>query len=311
MSQWIVNPPSTYLDSTAAAKANLRDKTVNKILLKIKDQKVNLAQAYAERAQTARLVGDTVTRIAKALTALKSGNIVSAAAALGVAPTRRMKNRGVSQKKVTEDFVSKSWLELQYGWKPLLNDVVGAAETLAALNFRQQLNHVVTTQSLNDHDITVRKVSSEYVETVERTLEIQYKYGIWFSVGDTAVQSAASLGLTNPALIAWELLPWSFVIDWFVPIGNYISSWDATLGCDFQQGYATEVVKRRQIVTRQYSGTPATGGYAGQTRRILEDVTITRDKLIAFPSSRPPSFKNPLSVDHALNALALLTQLRK
>jgi hypothetical protein len=34
-----------------------------------------------------------------------------------------------------------------------------------------------------------------------------------------------SLGLVNPAEIAWEVVPYSFVVDWFLPIGSYISAW--------------------------------------------------------------------------------------
>jgi hypothetical protein len=30
------------------------------------------------------------------------------------------------------------------------------------------------------------------------------------------------MGLGNPASILWERLPYSFVIDWFIPIGNYL-----------------------------------------------------------------------------------------
>jgi hypothetical protein len=29
------------------------------------------------------------------------------------------------------------------------------------------------------------------------------------------------LGLTNPLNVAWELVPFSFVVDWFIPIGSF------------------------------------------------------------------------------------------
>lgn len=34
---------------------------------------------------------------------------------------------------------------------------------------------------------------------------------------------ASSLGLDNPALIAWELTPLSFVFDWFINVGDYLT----------------------------------------------------------------------------------------
>lgn len=34
---------------------------------------------------------------------------------------------------------------------------------------------------------------------------------------------ASSLGLDNPALIAWELTPLSFVFDWFINVGDFLT----------------------------------------------------------------------------------------
>jgi hypothetical protein len=37
-----------------------------------------------------------------------------------------------------------------------------------------------------------------------------------------------------------------------------------------------------------------------------ERITYTRTKLTSFPSQEIPKFKNPLGVEHALNAVALV-----
>lgn len=42
------------------------------------------------------------------------------------------------------------------------------------------------------------------------------------------------MGLVNPVAIAWELVPFSFVVDWFYPIGRYISSITDLLGYTVQ-----------------------------------------------------------------------------
>jgi hypothetical protein len=36
-----------------------------------------------------------------------------------------------------------------------------------------------------------------------------------------------NLGLTDPLSVAWELIPYSFVVDWFVPIGTYLDNLNA------------------------------------------------------------------------------------
>jgi hypothetical protein len=54
---------------------------------------------------------------------------------------------------------------------------------------------------------------------------------------------ARQLGLLDPLSVAWELLPWSFVIDWFIPIGAYL---DVLNGIPALKGrfLTTEVIRR-------------------------------------------------------------------
>jgi hypothetical protein len=51
---------------------------------------------------------------------------------------------------------------------------------------------------------------------------------------------ANKLGFVNPAVIAWELVPFSFVVDWFVPVGNFLSQWTDFVGLSLQNGYTTK-----------------------------------------------------------------------
>lgn len=36
--------------------------------------------------------------------------------------------------------------------------------------------------------------------------------------------AVAGLGINNPASIVWEAIPFSFVLDWFLPVGNFLSN---------------------------------------------------------------------------------------
>jgi hypothetical protein len=42
-------------------------------------------------------------------------------------------------------------------------------------------------------------------------------------------------------MVAWELVPFSFVLDWFIPIGSYLSQLDASAGMEFLGGSTTVV----------------------------------------------------------------------
>jgi hypothetical protein len=43
----------------------------------------------------------------------------------------------------------------------------------------------------------------------------------------------AQLGFTNPAAIAWEITPFSFVFDWFYQVGDYLNALSVLSGFEF------------------------------------------------------------------------------
>jgi len=115
------------------------------------------------------------------------------------------------------------------------------------------------------------------------------------------------MGLINPAEVAWELTPWSFVVDWFIPVGNFLEALTARAGVTFIDGCsAYKVVSDRHMTYMGYdSGAlPLTNSF-GITSHCE---SYTRRKLGGFPY---PGFyyKSPFSSKHALNALALVRQL--
>lgn len=278
----------------------------NKLLLKIKDQKVNLAQAFAERKQTVDLIASSVTKLLGVYHALRRGNLALASQTLGIAVSKRelkrSRRRSKSLTDANEDWASERLLELQYGWKPLLSDIYGSIDELSRKKPTWNYIRAKAAQKKEEEFKTTVKTST-YTALTELSVSHQIKYGIWFTSDNSLMRSASQIGLSNPALIAWELTPWSFVVDWFIPIGNYISTFDATSGLSFVDGYSTSFVSNKSVFTRTHTGA---NGETGQYSKKLLRVTVTREKLRSFPSGSLPSFKNPISIDHALNALALL-----
>lgn len=284
----------------------------NKTLLGLKDQKVNLWQAWAERGQTQSMMTKTIQRIVGSVTALKQGNFGAAARALGVkASPRRIRKYKKGWASNQSDAIARGWLELVYGWKPLLSDIYGTAETLAQKNVKEVRNRLVssvtrvseTSGSLPDFHYGGRHVARSRMRYI-------VKYTVYYSTSEVN-HTLAQIGLTNPALIAWELTPWSFVVDWFVPIGNYISTWDATNGLTFEKGCRT-TFKEFTHNSIRYGGASANWPDLGSFKTIgsctysRKDITVSRTAISSFPPSQLPSFKNPLSATHFLNALALL-----
>lgn len=300
----------------ANQKDIVRNRAIVNLLNKVKDQKLNLAQAFAERQQTISLIASSATRIANAFLALRKGDILAAghhlAYPIGVRKRRRFDFAFSRDRQLA---VANGWLELQYGWRPLLQDVYGAAELTAQRVSDEVHSKASGSATLSDREIIKRvevgysPIGSAGRDNVTITIKrfIQAKYVCSFSVANPASRSLSQMGFTNPALLAWELLPYSFIVDWFIPIGNYLSTLDATLGMNFQGGCVTLFERYELEETRE-----GTGKYVsfyrmvGSTYGSSSIVSVNRSRLNSFPRASLPAFKNPLSTTHALNAIALL-----
>ena len=100
--------------STSAALAKARNK--------LRASDVNLGVAFAERKATSRMLGDTAIQLAETVLQLRHGNFRNAARVLGI---KGDPGRPRGQKWPNH------WLQLQYGWKPLLSDLHGACNALS------------------------------------------------------------------------------------------------------------------------------------------------------------------------------------
>lgn len=255
-----------------------------KLRLAIKDQKVNLAQTLAEYPQAQRMFVSNATTIAKVLRSLRRGDLPSAQKALGL-PRKRIPGT-----------ISNRWLELQYGWKPLLQDLHGSVEELQAALSRPRTRHV-----------EVRAVAEEEQEFQGYYVPHHKKHAVIKAYAKTVVKvsvylrqeslAASRLGITNPINLAWELLPYSFVIDWFIPIGNWLNSLDAGIG--FQGLIGTVTTKHKYIATNWY----------GSQHYLYQ--TYGRSVIVDIPDAPLPTWKPSLNWTRVANALALLSQLKR
>lgn len=269
------------------------DECVTEALTKLKDQSINFGVALAEVQQTANLVGTTASKLARSVNCLKRRDFTGAFQALGV-----VASKGRAQALSRYRKVPDQWLELQYGWKPLLSDVHGASETLARKDegfFRatvtaRRSNADSGTEYVNQPECGV--AAYRYSRTTGCFVRFDFKPGNDFA----AAMSRA--GVTNPFEISWEKVPFSFVVDWFLPIGDFVSNFDATVGWHFGSG--SKSVLSRQVITSK-AAPETNGSYTGSYRAIVLERTVYGSVPFAMPV-----LKSPISVGHMANGLSLL-----
>jgi hypothetical protein len=205
--------------------------------------------------------------------------------------------------------VPSRWLELQYGWKPLLSDVYGAA---SALEKRPKGDWRVTakvTKKCVDSYVAAPAVTSNSLDAYR--CEARLLRSVFARIDalpqNEAIISLASLGVTNPLSVAWELVRFSFVVDWFIPIGGWLESLDALLGYGQTYYSSSFLAKARWDEVGLSASFPSQGWaienhFSGRKRMVVLNRTVSDS--VPLPSL--PRFKDPRSLGHMANGLALL-----
>lgn len=248
------------------------------------------ADLAESRQSVSMLVGSVITA-GKSLLALRRGNLNAALAHLGL---DKSANKGTT--------AANSWLAYVYGWKPLANSI-------------HELNEKVINGVL-PRDVFVKASATSRWESErdlsggswvhKARLKGSHRTELHARVVNPGLRRAAQLGLINPLAIGWELVPFSFVIDWFVPVGNTLYALTDTAGLEFVRGWTS---RKRSIVTT-LSRVPGVEGITKPGAYEEESSYFRRIVHGGFP--RPTLYattQNPYSTTRALSALALVQQL--
>jgi len=209
--------------------------------------------------------------------------------------------------------IPSRWLELQYGWIPLMNDIVGAANYLS----REVRPRTVHVRAFSEDSDKIHRLYTASAGGSKVTLEFLTHQRCWVSLyyemTNPQLADASSLGLVQPCEVVWEMLPYSFVVDWFLPIGSWLQSQSADAGFTFKGGSLSQ--KSSLFGARTSNVEWEDFQNASTSFRAIGSLPIVNGKAESFvrtclDSSPVPGVyvKNPLSPKHMLNGLALLRQ---
>jgi hypothetical protein len=306
---WSNPAEPTWPDCTS----NMDNRALSKALDKLKNQQFHAGNFLGERDQTVKLFETTTHRIASDITKFRSKNPfawkqVKKYQLGGFNPTRWRK-------------IPDAWLELQYGWKPLMSDVFGACNALKQDGVALKPYVKVTgTAKREDKAFEVTRAgqygstqsSFHYVQNVSKVV-------LWYEVENDLLIALSSLGVVNPLEVVWELTRFSFVVDWFLPVGEWLGALTADLGYRFVTGGISHFTKIAHEDSTAVIRTPS-GAVVGSPPWVLSQggnasfgyngILFSRT---AYTSSPIPGLylKSPFSSGHIANAMALLVQAFK
>lgn len=280
-----------------------------------------LGTSLAEAQESLDMIGARAAQLNRSLRALRRWDLPLAYRELGLRSTsdfnsklafardlKRDLKRGAERglKRPVKD-IGGAWLEYWLGWAPLLGDIRSALDVLGntqeSYPIKCRGTAVGRVYSLNEPKPKSLGSWRQYWHDTRVT----YAYNATARVTSPKLRLARDLGFTNPAKVAYELMPFSFMWEWIHPIGGYLDTLDAFIGLNLSgETWSVRVSCK--------------GGYL-ELARIVERPGVTlwysaneegnffRRNLGKPPNQRFPKFRFPrLNPTRAATSISLLLQ---
>ena len=168
---------------------------VTEALAQINAKTLDLLTTLAELPETIQMIVDILKKVADLIVGFKK--------------EMRHLSKILKDPKELSEQAASLWLQYRYGIMPLIYTVQGALEVL-----EEQSKGVEFIDVKKKKTITSKVFIDIEVEQIHRVF-------IKRRIVDFTVDNSL---LINPALTAWELVTLSFVIDWFLNIGDILAS---------------------------------------------------------------------------------------
>jgi len=258
----------------------------NKLIQKARNIEIDLGVALGEYRETAEFIASAMRKTAGMMRALKRGNLSEALTILrshnkssnlrGVSNINPRKSRQSGDIRRVLDAASETQLSTSFALTPLINDVSDAVTILEnQLKNGTGKNHTVRASVEGEHSFSDDWTNGYTSRSFTCDFSYRASGKINYGVGNPVFATLESVGFTNPLSIGWELVPFSFVVDWFVPVGAFIENVFPPSGLDFIDGYT--------YYKCNGSATQRTDRTGWHTQGSFEEEMKDRKKLSDFP----------------------------
>jgi len=271
----------------------LHIKALSKLASNVRTHDFHLGKNLVEGKETISMIVEAMRTIGGSIHDLRRLDFSGALRRLGVSNDFRS--------HLDPRDVAGRWLELQFGWLPIMSQVsegmvAFAKPYLAPREFSRVVGSSLS-RELYDSSLspTLYSVISEYLRIVHYSYDMVEELPL-----------LQEIGMFDLAGTAWEAVPWSFFVDYFVNVGDFLDAlsiipslkgkYVKTQIWQVKSGNITALNSRYQNLSCRF--------HAFKIDR-MPGVGLNASN-IPFPSFKP--LDKALSSAHIKNAVALMTQ---
>lgn len=246
---WVLDPSNLFIDNIAGVA---RNRLTNKLIR----SRAALGVSIASAGQAYNMISTRALQLYFAYKSLKQGRFKRFLAHLGLNPRKY----GRPKKSALKD-TAGTWLEYTFGWAPLVGDIYSAVDVIqgrysvershgTCSKSESRLRKTATSENLAYRH--VRVVCTSHIKVINPSLGL-----------------ANQLGLVNPFQVAWDLVPFSFVVDWFVKVNKFIGQSTDMLGYDYDTPITTTKIKGVYVYSGIKGNKTASSSSGERRQRVL------------------------------------------
>lgn len=284
---------------------------------------IALTQAFAKMNSAPLLSGEILSDLGKTMSMFRRP-LGQSLRLLG----RMLKYRNKRLGKTTASLLkanASAWLEYRYGWRPIIGDMIKLCREVH--NLRESMRRkrlVVRSSFVGESSGSATFVDLPWLGSgfsasgiFTRTQKGKAHAGIVYEVkestsSDQLLQTLGLHGKDLPSTV-WEIIPFSFVADWFVNTGAWISAVTPNPFVQVLGSWVTQIIEDegkisasgKFVWTASWAGPPypetTTGSIGSYT---VKHTIVSRAANPQLPTS-PVPFKRNLNLNQTLDALAL------
>lgn len=132
---------------------------------------------------------------------------------------------------------SAIWIEYWFGWAPTIGDIYASIDVIQNPVRGRYIEAASGRKATRSASWRTPEIGDHWSRKSRATLIA--KYGGYVTITNPNLYQANQLGLVNPAVILWEVTPFSWFVDWFANVGTFLKGFSDTLGLSFSQLYLT------------------------------------------------------------------------